>query len=290
MAQVDTAPTSFPKCDTVCSQTMHSIQSSDSSSDEQLAKRTAKSANKGAEPSALASSIAEAYQKISADIAACAANSNRDPNTVNLLAVSKTRTANEVGQAYQAGARHFGENYLQDALPKLDALAEYADIVWHYIGALQSNKTSDIATHFDWVHTVDRSKIARRLNQARSQSQSAGTKSQPLNVCLQVNLHDESQKAGCAPDELPDLIATIAELPHLTLRGLMILPAKSVAPEQAFADTAALFEQLRTQTSFELTQWDTLSMGMSGDYPAAINAGSTIVRIGTALFGARALK
>ena len=228
--------------------------------------------------------IEEAYARISADIRACATGCGRAHDTVRLLAVSKTRSAREIERAYRAGAREFGENYLQDALPKRQALAHHEAIVWHYIGAVQSNKTAAIATEFDWVHTVDRSKIARRLNDARA---AVGT---PLNICLQVNLHGEAQKAGCAPAELSDLAQTVIELPNLALRGLMILPAIHVSPAQAFDATAALFEELSLSQASSVPHWDTLSMGMSSDYPAAIAAGSTLVRIGTALFGPRAQK
>lgn len=225
--------------------------------------------------------IEDAYAHINADIRACASASGRPADAVRLLAVSKTRTAHEVDAAYLAGARDFGENYLQDALPKLDALTHRKDIVWHYIGAIQSNKTNDIGTRFDWVHTVDRSKIARRLNSARD------TMNSPLNICVQVNLHDEAQKAGCLPTDLPELLRSSIELSNLALRGLMIIPALHVPPAQAFADAANLFAQVRNDLGESLPQWDTLSMGMSGDYQAAIAAGSTIVRIGTALFGPR---
>jgi len=228
-----------------------------------------------------AQSIEDAYARISADIRACATHCGRSSKAVRLLAVSKTRSVQEVERAYRAGAREFGENYLQDALPKCQALAHHKDIVWHFIGAVQSNKTTAIATTFDWVHTVDRSKIALRLNNARA---AVGT---PLNICLQVNLFDETQKAGCAPADLPALAQTVSELPHLTLRGLMILPALHVTPTQAFDTTATLFEEQRVQLAGSEPLWDTLSMGMSSDYPAAIAAGSTIVRIGTALFGPR---
>jgi len=227
------------------------------------------------------SAIKSAFARISAEIEACTNPSGR---AVRLLAVSKTRTAEEIEQAYLAGAREFGENYLQDAAPKQKALARYTDIAWHYIGAIQSNKTTDIANLFDWVHTVDREKIARRLSNAR------GSANTPLNICLQVNLHDEAQKAGCLPAALPDLLQSVCELPNLALRGLMIIPAQHVEPEEAFVETAALFSRLQEQPGRHLPHWDTLSMGMSSDYPAAIAAGSTIVRIGTALFGPRTSK
>ncbi len=228
--------------------------------------------------------IEDAYARINADIRACTSASGRPTSAVQLLAVSKTRTAQEVDAAYLAGARNFGENYLQDALPKLSALSHRQDLVWHYIGAIQSNKTTDIGTRFDWVHTVDRSKIARRLDSARD------TLNSPLNICLQVNLHDEAQKAGCPPTNLPELLHSVIELPNLALRGLMIIPAEHVPPAEAFEDAANLFTQVRDDLGDTLPQWDTLSMGMSGDYQSAIAAGSTIVRIGTALFGPRTSK
>lgn len=213
---------------------------------------------------------------------------------------------------WHAGARHFGENYLQDALPKLDAFSAssgsfssgsfssgasssganrapaepgHTGANWHFIGALQSNKTRTVAERFDWVHTVDRVKIARRLNDARPDE------CPPLNLCLQVNLHNEAQKGGVSAAGLPGLLEQIAVLPRLTLRGLMILPATDVEPQRAFSQLAALFATSQNQLPAELQpEWDTLSMGMSGDYSAAIKAGSTMVRIGTALFGPRATK
>lgn len=291
MAQVITAPAPCRKCDTLSTTTMRFIHSSQR-------KHSLLAANAGitdiASPPISSArpettSIAAAYRQISDDITACAINNNRANDAVRLLAVSKTRTAAEVNQAYEAGARHFGENYLQDALPKIAALADRTDISWHYIGAIQSNKTKDIAANFDWVHTVDRLKIARRLSNARGEMRTPGGEQRtPLNIALQVNLHNEPQKAGCAPEALSDLADALAELPHLALRGLMILPAVEVAPEEAFAQTAELFAQLAAQLTNRPARWDTLSMGMSGDYHAAIEAGSTIVRIGTALFGPRA--
>jgi len=179
---------------------------------------------------------------------------------------------------------------LQDALPKLrwfqdqaaKAGANYTDLSWHFIGALQSNKAKEVAANFAWVHTVDKEKLARRLATARPEEMP------PLNVCVQVNLHNEPQKAGIHPDALEDLLSLIRSLPALRLRGLMILPSASVEPRQAFDALAALFDRLASKAPEPGEQWDTLSMGMSADYSAAIAAGSTIVRIGTALFGARA--
>ncbi|MEM7219984.1 MAG: YggS family pyridoxal phosphate-dependent enzyme [Pseudomonadota bacterium] len=231
-------------------------------------------------PTSDATPIGQRYLDACEQIAACARASERPDDDVRLLCVSKTRTAEEVRAAYAAGARDFGENYLQDALPKLDRLASLEDIQWHFIGRVQSNKTRQIAGRFDWLHTLDRPRIARRLNEQREDDRP------PLNVCLQVNLHHESQKAGCPAEALPDLIATIAELPRLRLRGLMVLPATSVDPAEAFASLRALHAQLSV-TGAAGDYWDTLSMGMSGDYHAAIAAGSTVVRLGTAIFGPR---
>lgn len=229
--------------------------------------------------------IATAYSQLIADIGACARECGRSEGDVTLLAVSKTRTATEVGAAYRAGARHFGENYLQDALPKVDAFStqreDYPDLCWHFIGALQSNKTRDVASHFSWVHTIDRIKIARRLDSARPDNLP------PLNVCLQVNLHNEPQKAGISPDDLPELLDLLAELPRLAVRGLMIIPATHADPASAFDALSALFTRLTPVDAERRLLWNTQSMGMSGDYRAAIAAGSTMVRIGTALFGAR---
>ena len=181
---------------------------------------------------------------------------------------------------------------MQDALPKIQWFQNHrstwtdaesdTELSWHFIGALQSNKAKEVATHFSWVHTVDREKLARRLANLRPDHLP------PLQVCVQVNLHDEPQKGGVHPDACADLVSLLTTLPSLAVRGLMILPATTVEPRQAFDATAALFEQLAASTPDLGRQWDTLSMGMSADYSAAIAAGSTIVRIGTALFGPRA--
>ena len=203
--------------------------------------------------------------------------SGRPANSVTLLAVTKTRTTEEIRAAYQAGVRHVGENYLQEALPKQRALADCADLHWHFIGAIQSNKTALIAEHFDWVHTVDRDKIAQRLNRQRPAERG------PLNVCININLHNEPSKAGTTPAELPALAATIGECHNLRLRGLMAIPASDVDPADAFGELAELHRALTLAPD----DWDSLSMGMSADYAHAIAAGSTMIRIGTALFGPR---
>lgn len=203
----------------------------------------------------------------------------RAPGSVTLMAVSKTRSIEEVRDAYQAGARHFGENYLQDAIPKIEALSEL-DITWHFIGPLQSNKTRSVAAHFDWMHSLDRLKIAQRLNDQREDTQA------PLNVCIQVNISDEASKSGVAVDEVEALAKAVAELPKLKLRGLMAIPAADldeVGQHDAFAALKGLQEQLQQA----IPSMDTLSMGMTNDMEAAIAEGSTMVRIGTAIFGPR---
>ena len=193
---------------------------------------------------------------------------------VRLLAVSKTRTAAEVRAAYRAGLEDFGENYVQEALAKMTALGDL-NVAWHFIGAIQSNKTRDIARHFDWVHTVDRSRIASRLDAAAPR---------PLNLCIQVNIDAEPNKAGVAPADLPSLIAHIATLPRLRLRGLMAIPRPDANGRASFRRMRQLFNALAPHAG---PHWDTLSMGMSADFETAIEEGATIVRIGTAIFGAR---
>ncbi|NNG13757.1 MAG: YggS family pyridoxal phosphate-dependent enzyme [Gammaproteobacteria bacterium] len=214
-------------------------------------------------------------QRIEQTEIACA----REPGSVQLLAVSKTRPAEDVRQAHAAGQQAFGENYLQDALPKIAELADLG-LEWHFIGAIQSNKTRDIAQHFDWVHTVERDKIARRLNEQRPE------RAAPLNICLQVNISREESKAGVSPDEVLPLARAISGLPKLRLRGLMAIPAATDNVEAQRAAFRALREcqQQLIDEGFEL---DTLSMGMSDDLEAAIAEGSTMVRIGTAIFGPR---
>jgi hypothetical protein len=203
----------------------------------------------------------------------------REPASVQLLAVSKTRPAADIRAAHAAGQQAFGENYLQDALPKIAELADLP-LEWHFIGAIQSNKTRDIAEHFDWVHTVEREKIACRLNEQRPQG------AVPLNICLQVNISREESKAGVNPDEVLPLARAVSELPNLRLRGLMAIPAVTDDVEVQRAAFRALREcqERLIADGFKL---DTLSMGMSGDLEAAITEGSTIVRIGTAIFGPR---
>ena len=203
----------------------------------------------------------------------------RDPAEIRILAVSKRHSVDAIRAAAAAGQTAFGENYVQEALAKIDALADL-ELEWHFIGAIQSNKTRDIAARFDWVHTVDRAKIARRLNEQRPHH------APPLNVCIQVNVDDEPQKAGVDPAELPGLAQLVDELPRLRLRGLMCIPKadeSGIPPRGSFAALRRLAAELAAAG----IGTDTLSMGMSADIEAAIAEGATIVRIGTAIFGPR---
>ena len=213
---------------------------------------------------------------IRARIDAACAGAGRAPQSVTLLAVSKTRGADEIAALADQGQRHFGENYLQEALDKMPALADRG-LEWHFIGPIQSNKTRAIAEHFDWVHSVDRLKIAQRLSDQRPEALPA------LNICLQVNISGEDSKSGVTLAELPALAEAVAALPRLRLRGLMAIPAPADSSEQRRVPLAALREAA-TQLSLPL---DTLSMGMSDDLTEAVQEGATIVRIGTALFGQR---
>jgi pyridoxal phosphate enzyme (YggS family) len=222
------------------------------------------------------STIADNISLVSSRIHAATLAANRAENSVQLLAVSKTKPAQALREAYAAGLRDFGENYLQEALGKQLELADLP-LIWHFIGPIQSNKTRAIAEHFDWVHSVDRLKIAQRLSEQRPADLP------PLNICIQVNVSGEASKSGCAPADLPALANAISELPRLKLRGLMAIPEPTedrVAQDAAFAAVQSL------QASLNLPL-DTLSMGMSHDLESAIAMGATWVRIGTALFGAR---
>ncbi len=204
------------------------------------------------------------------------------PGAVNLLAVSKTKPTDMIREAWQAGQRDFGENYVQEGVEKTQALQNLEGIVWHFIGPLQSNKTRQVAENFHWIHSVDRTKIARRLSDQRPDHLP------PLNICLQVNIDNQPTKSGFLPEEVSRAVSEIMQLPHITLRGLMAIPAPSDDPEQQRKPFRAMKELLgRLKTEYPQLNLDTLSMGMSGDMIAAIEEGSTIVRIGTALFGAR---
>ena len=201
----------------------------------------------------------------------------RKPESVLLLAVSKTKSAEEIAFAYQAGQRHFGESYCQEALKKQQQLGAYA-ITWHFIGPVQSNKTKALAAHFDWIHSVDSLKIAQRLSAQRPSSLP------PLNICLQVNISHEASKAGIALDELPQLCEQVVNLPHIKLRGVMAIPV----PEEDFDKQRLPYKELvQAVEKLVKLELDTYSFGMSGDINAAIAEGATIVRIGTALFGVR---
>ncbi len=210
-------------------------------------------------------------------------SSNHRQNVVSLLAVSKTKPAITVEQAYLAGQRDFGENYLQEAIEKITSLAHLSAICWHFIGPIQSNKTKLIAQNFSWVHSVDRAKIAQRLNDHLSeQNQQNNCQDTPLNICLQVNISEEASKAGIMADEVFSLAKVVDNCDNLTLRGLMAIPAKNAALD-SYEKMQHLFTALQTQYSTV----DTLSMGMSNDLDIAIANGATMVRIGTAIFGER---
>jgi len=222
------------------------------------------------------STIADNLSALAARIQRAAEAVGRDPASVHLLAVSKTKPASAIREIHAAGVRDVGENYLQEALGKQQELVDLP-LIWHFIGPIQSNKTKAIAEHFDWVHSVDRLKIAQRLSEQRPQGLP------PLNICLQVNVSGEDSKSGCAAADLPALAQAVAALPNLRLRGLMAIPE----PSEDRAEQEAAFATLRQlQDSLNLGL-DTLSMGMSHDLEAAIAQGATWVRIGTALFGAR---
>ncbi len=204
-------------------------------------------------------------------------SAHRDPDSVLLLAVSKTKSAAAIVEAYRSGLRHFGENYCQEAIAKQHALGAY-DITWHFIGPIQSNKTKLIAAHFNWVHSVDSFRIAKRLSDQRPENLPA------LNICLQVNISDEDSKSGIALIELHDLCTQISGLPRLRLRGVMAIPA----PQEDFEQQRIPYRKLKEAVSaLNNPDLDTFSFGMSDDLKAAICEGTTIVRIGTALFGVR---
>ncbi|MDD5578335.1 MAG: YggS family pyridoxal phosphate-dependent enzyme [Methylobacter sp.] len=221
--------------------------------------------------------IVQSLNQIRAHIRQAALDYHRDPESVLLLAVSKTRPAKDIAVAYQAGQRHFGENYCQEALKKQQELGAF-DITWHFIGPIQSNKTRALAAHFDWVHSVDKLKIAQRLSEQRPDTLP------PLNICLQVNISSEETKSGISLEELPELCKEIAELPHLKLRGVMAIPSPQEEFEQQRRPYKILYQAVEKLGNPEL---DTFSFGMTGDLTAAIAEGATLVRIGTALFGAR---
>ena len=226
----------------------------------------------------IAHNLAQVRDKISAAATRC----GRASEEITLLAVSKTKPASAIADAIAAGQHAFGENYVQEGVDKIRFFQEQGktDLQWHFIGPLQSNKSRLVAEHFDWCHTIDRLRIASRLNDQRPEALP------PLNVLIQVNISDENSKSGIALEELDALAADVAALPRLTLRGLMAIPAPESSYERQFAvaqQMAVAFEALKAR--YETV--DTLSLGMSDDMEAAIAAGSTMVRIGTAIFGAR---
>ena len=212
-------------------------------------------------------------------LAKAAVDADRDPASVRLLAVSKRKPLPLILQAAEAGQLEFGENLVQEGLEKIQA-AGRDDLVWHFIGHLQTNKTRPVAEHFAWVHSVDRLKLARRLSEQRPESLP------PLNLCLQVNVDDETSKSGVSVSELPQLAHDVAALPRIRLRGLMCLPAIR-SDFEAQRKPFRILRELAESLAADGIETDTLSMGMTNDYRAAVFEGSTIVRVGTAIFGAR---
>ncbi|NQZ82128.1 MAG: YggS family pyridoxal phosphate-dependent enzyme [Colwellia sp.] len=224
-------------------------------------------------------SIKDNIASIEVQISQACKNANRLTNEVILLAVSKTKPIDLIEQAYLAGQREFGESYVQESVEKIAKLTHLTDICWHFIGPIQSNKTRQIAENFSWVHSVDRIKIAKRLDGHRYGQDT------PLSICLQVNISGETSKSGVTIEQLPELINFVENCENLKLRGLMAIPEKN-APAQAFSQMYKLFLALQEQHP----DVDTLSMGMSADLEAAITAGSTMVRVGSAIFGQREYK
>lgn len=223
--------------------------------------------------------IAERLKSVQKTVKQSTFDAHRPTNSVKLLAVSKTKPVSDIVLAYEAGHRLFGENYVQEGVEKIQHLQHLKEIEWHFIGPLQSNKTKLVAEHFNWVQSLDRLKIAQRLNDQTSPHQ-------PLNVCIQINIDDDPNKAGIRPSELSDFAQSISTMPNLTLRGLLTIPSANQndsSQTASFDKMQRLFEQLKTQYSTV----DTLSMGMSGDMQNAIKCGSTMVRVGTAIFGSR---
>lgn len=227
-------------------------------------------------------SIAENFNNVRHLIDSAAKSAGRSPDDVTLLAVSKTRQPDELRALYALGQRAFGENYLQEACDKIAALSDLA-IEWHFIGPIQSNKTRPIAEQFDWVHSVDRLKIAERLSAQRPADLP------PLNICVQINISHEESKSGCLPEAAEALLNQISQLPNLCLRGLMAIPAAAEDADEQHRPLAAM-RALFTTLQQQHPTLDTLSMGMSDDMDIAIAEGATIVRIGTALFGPRPAK
>ncbi|RBO85937.1 YggS family pyridoxal phosphate-dependent enzyme [Marinomonas aquiplantarum] len=227
-----------------------------------------------------ADQVTQNLSQVRQQVEQLAIDAGRDQASVRILAVSKTKPLTDIQAAYQSGQRAFGENYVQEAFDKYHALAELKGIEWHFIGPIQSNKTRQIAESMDWVHSIDREKIARRLSEQRPDNMPT------LQVCIQVNISGEESKSGILLEQLPAMVELVQSLPNLQLRGLMAIPA----PQQSFATQCQVYQPLQ-QAFLELSKSDsmidTLSIGMSADLPAAISSGSTMVRVGTAIFGAR---
>ncbi|MBF7071996.1 YggS family pyridoxal phosphate-dependent enzyme [Glaciecola sp. MH2013] len=224
--------------------------------------------------------IADNIDTVKAQIKACAKQAGRDENNIELLAVSKTKPVSDIVLAYEAGHRNFGENYVQEGVDKITELKHLPDIIWHFIGPLQSNKTRLVAENFDWMHSVDRYKIAKRLNDQRPAFAA------PLNICVQINIDEEETKTGILPQNLMPMLAQLTSLSKLRVRGLMAIPKSTKVPSEQIASLRKM------QTLFEAAkqsypEFDTLSIGMSNDLASAITCGSTMVRVGTAIFGAR---
>ena len=225
--------------------------------------------------------ISDNLQRLRGQIAAACTDCGRNTNEVTLLAVSKTFGADAVRQAYAAGQREFGENYIQEGVDKIAQLADLSQLVWHMIGPIQSNKTRLVADNFAWVHSIDRYKTAQRLSEQRPSHLA------PLQVCLQVNIDGGANKSGVAPGELMALALQVSQLPHMQLRGMMVIPEPAInlaASQAVFTWTYEVFSTLKATYSHV----DTLSMGMSSDMTIAVQHGSTMVRVGTAIFGQRA--
>ncbi|HIP76425.1 MAG TPA: YggS family pyridoxal phosphate-dependent enzyme [Psychromonas hadalis] len=232
-----------------------------------------------------ATQIATNINSIQQRIVQASELSERDAKEVQLLAVSKTKPIALIKEAYHTGQRHFGENYVQESIEKITQIQQDNEfnekITWHFIGPLQSNKTALVATHFDWVQSIDRLKIAQRLSTQRP------AELPPLNVCIQVNISEESAKSGVTSTQALELAADIKKLPNLTLRGIMAIPEKTDDIQKLEAQFTALFD-IYSALQQQHEGIDTLSMGMSGDLTPAIKCGSTMVRIGTYIFGSRA--
>ncbi|MBE1287701.1 MAG: YggS family pyridoxal phosphate-dependent enzyme [Alteromonadaceae bacterium] len=227
--------------------------------------------------------IAAKLDQIQQRIVEAAEAAERDPATIQLLAVSKTKPVSDIVLAYEAGQRHFGENYVQEGVDKVQSLQHLSDLTWHFIGPIQSNKSALISKEFAWCHTIDRQKIARRLNEQRPDGLP------PLNVCIQVNIDNEPTKSGVLSDDIAPLADFIQTQPRLLLRGLMAIPKAQPDPieqAQTLSNLHSLFDQLKQK----YPSMDTLSVGMSADLAPAITHGSTMVRVGTDIFGARTPK